>query len=105
MVRKNKRTVIALLVLSCSCLGILLAQSYSDAALLNEGNKAWQDDRCVRAARFFFAYLVKNPSAGNRADLQKGIDWCEANTTLYAGGKGDNPSQPARTPKPSPFIL
>lgn len=95
----SKMRISALLVILLSFNRYFAAQSYSDAALLSEGSQAYQRDQCVQAAKFFFAYLLRNPSTG-RADLQQAINWCEKNTTVYAGGKGDDPLMRPRPAKP-----
>jgi hypothetical protein len=83
-----------------------LSQTYTDAQLLAEGEAAWQQARCVRAARFLFAYELRNSRAmqsdpNHRNSVRRAIEWCEQNTAVAAGTKGDAAGEvgAARTPK------
>jgi len=105
MVRRLGATSICL---ACA-VAALFGQSYTDAQLYNEGRLAWDRGSCVRASRFFFAYLVRNPGVQNRNEgtlMQKAIDWCESNSTVAVpGSKGDDPGDGgvrplARPPRP-----
>lgn len=86
----------------CTVINLVLstgaaAQSYSDSQLLAEGQQAWERLQCVRAARFLFAYQLRN-TAALQSDpalseaIQTAITWCEANAVIAAGGKADDPA-------------
>jgi len=86
--------VIACAAACAAAAGPARAQDPSDAQLLSMGTAAWNQTKCVTAARFFYAYLVRDPqgvpSAGpSRESLEDAISWCEKNTTVYGGSKGD----------------
>lgn len=106
---KTNALIASLLLLICAGSVPLCAQQYSDDDLIRMGNQAWQQQRCVRAAEFLFAYLVRNPEpvrndSAYRSRLQNAINWCEQNTSVYAGSKGDEPGHPA-PPRPPAINL
>jgi hypothetical protein len=78
------------------------AQTYSDSQLLALGKQAYNANRCVSAAKFFFAYLLRNPSQGDpsRARIEQAIAWCEENTAMAAGSKGDRQGEGGIQPPP-----
>jgi|GEM_PF-4410706 len=89
---------------------LFAATTYTDDALLAMGKEAWDNNQCVKAAEFIFAYALRNPPALQRdpqhqADVQKMLSWCEANTVISGGsvaGKADEgPSGGARPAKPT----
>jgi hypothetical protein len=87
------------------------AESYSDADLLRNGLEAWNKNECVRAARFLFAYQLREPAALRaneqyRAQISTMITWCEQNASLAAGtdAKFDRPGQPATSGPQKPNI-
>jgi hypothetical protein len=69
------------------------AQTFTNAQLLAEAGQAYDQGRCVRAARFAFAYLVRNPATDQalHQSLETIITWCEGHTSGAAGTKGENP--------------
>jgi hypothetical protein len=86
-------------------LGVVCAvgQTYTDADLLREGKTAWDANKCVRASRFFFAYLLRAPldqDARQRGKLEEAIRWCESRTAFAGGTKGDDPGSRPITPPP-----
>jgi hypothetical protein len=94
---------VACLIGCASLRGTAQAQSYSDADLLRQGMAAWNDTRCVAAARFLFAYLVRAPQqveSGSppRQSLETAIEWCEQHTTVFGGSKGDRPGEKEEVP-------
>jgi hypothetical protein len=89
----------------------LSAESYSDADLLRNGLNAWNNNECVRAARFLFAYQLREPpelraNEQYRQQISTMITWCEQNAGLAAGtdAKFDRPGQPATTGPQKPNI-
>jgi hypothetical protein len=87
------------------------AQSFTDSELLRTAREAWSSNQCVKSARFFFAYQLRNPPAlrtdpQHSAAVAKAISWCEQNARVQAGveykadglGGQAQPVQPA--PKP-----
>ena len=82
------------------------AQSYSADDLLRNGQQAWANVECVKAARFLFAYsLTNSPALHNpehRNAVRRAIDWCEQNSQVFAEVKGDKHSR--RLPQPLPQL-
>jgi hypothetical protein len=78
------------------------AHSYSADELLRNGQQAWTNVECVRAARFLFAYsLTNSPALQNPEHLnavQRAIDWCEQNSQVFADVKGDKQGKPGSPP-------
>jgi len=94
------RSLRGAVLLGCVTLaGRAEAQTYSDADLISQGQAAWNSDKCVTAAKFFFAYLIRSSqspesAATPRQTLESAIQWCETHTTVYGGTKGDDPNEP-----------
>lgn len=87
----------------------LTAQQYSDHDLIQNGNDAYARQQCVTAAKFIFAYILRNPAPvrndpNYRARLENAITWCENNTAIYADSKGDAPGSTTVQPPPKPPI-
>jgi hypothetical protein len=63
--------------------GCALAQVYSDAQLLHEGNRAYPHD-CIRGSNYLFAYLQRGPQLSwtQKADIEDKIANC---TNDWAG--------------------
>lgn len=91
----RERTLAGLLFLVAGSCGVSSAQTYNNAELLNEAGQAYNSDQCVRAGRFAFAYLLRNPTADStlRGNLQTIISWCEQHTSVASGSKGDGTSE------------
>lgn len=69
---------------------IASAASYSDAELLQNGKAAWDKEECVKAARYLFAYQLRDPPALRannelRNNIDTAISWCERNARIAAG--------------------
>ena len=82
-----------LVAASAAAPGAVGAQSYTDTQLLQQGKQSWNYKQCVRAAKFLFAYRLRNPPAIQQsAEHAKAVDtaiaWCESNTMISAGAAG-----------------
>jgi hypothetical protein len=98
MTRVANRLRVAVAVGCASLPGVAVAQTYSDADLLSRGRAAWDSDQCVTASKYFFAYLDRTSGQGRSTGqpgkaLEEAIQWCEHNTILYGGTKGDDPNE------------
>ena len=100
---RNPRPWVGTMLFGAALLQPCAAQPYSNAQLLEEATLAWEKLQCVRAARFLFAYQLRNPPALANSEHNKAvqtvIDWCESNTHVAAGGKGDDPAEQAAAKK------
>lgn len=83
---------------------------YSDAQLLEQGNRAYQQADCALASRFLFAYQQRNPptlqdDAALRTNLATALSACIARLARLASGAGvegkvDDPKAAGAAPPP-----
>lgn len=62
-------------------------------ALISEGNAAYRQDKCVRAAARYYALQVHYPDWLNSAQKKKvadRINWCEQHSSVNAATKADD---------------
>jgi len=97
IIRRRAMTMLAALF----CANALAQTEYTDDQLLQRGQHAWDNNQCVKAAEFLFAYQLRNPPAlqqdpHHRSNVQQVLDWCERNTVIRGadaasvGGKADS---------------
>src|SRR4030095_13991594 len=86
--------IIGFACLTAACT-LASAQTFTNGQLLAEAGQAYDQGRCVRAARFAFAYLVRNPRTDQalHQNLETIITWCEGHTSGAGGTKGDDLSE------------
>ena len=90
------------------CLALASASAWAQDAqtLYAQGNAAYAKDECVRAAARYYALQVGFPeslTATISSRLSQRIRWCEDNSAIFAGGKGDG-SAHERPRKPADAV-
>ncbi|MDR0780369.1 MAG: hypothetical protein LBF16_06700 [Pseudomonadales bacterium] len=80
-------TAIAVIALLFSSSRAPAADQLSDQQLYNNGAAGYTNGNCVTVARYWYAYLLRNPAgltANRRAWISSVIDSCEQAPTRYA---------------------